>query len=250
MIDLIEYVVVHLKSKRLSAPNAAALVRQLSLHSSSVVASSVLHPLLHRNTSDMSEQRYSSTFTGEEFFLKDHQVRTKGDGVQKMLPGVAYLEMVRAAVEQAWPGRPESKVLELRDTVWARPIVVSEEKQISIALLPKDEEEIEFEVYSGEAEQEIVHCQGRALWSYQPSTARLDVEQLKGRMGQGQMEPGSIYTAFERMGIFYGPAFQGIEAIYQGNGEVLAHLRLRDAAAINWEVYLLHPALLDSALQA
>src|ERR1700739_3684337 len=235
MIDLIEYVVGELKSKRLSATNAAALVRQVSFHSASVVASSVFHPLLHRNTSDLSEQRYTFTFTGEEFFLKDHQVRLKNDRVQKVLPGVAYLEMVRAAVEQAWPGPPESRVLELRDTVWARPIVVSEEKQISIALLPKDEEEIEFEVYSREAEEEIVHCQGRAVWSHQPPTAGLDLDGLKGRMGHGQMEPGSIYPAFERMGIVYGAAFQGIEAIYRGNGEVLAHLRLPEAAARDWE---------------
>src|ERR1700739_1634397 len=219
MIDLIEYVVGELKSKRLSATNAAALVRQVSFHSASVVASSVFHPLLHRNTSDLSEQRYTSTFTGEEFFLKDHQVRLKNDRVQKVLPGVAYLEMVRAAGEQAWP----------------RPIVVSEEKQISIALLPKDEEEIEFEVYSREAEEEIVHCQGRAVWSHQPPTAGLDLDGLKGRMGHGQMEPGSIYPAFERMGIVYGAAFQGIEAIYRGNGEVLAHLRLPEAAARDWE---------------
>src|SRR5262249_44795170 len=65
------------------------------------LASSMLHPLLHTNTSDLSEQRYSSTFTGEEFFLADHQVAG-----QKVLPAVAYLEMARAAIEQAWPAEP------------------------------------------------------------------------------------------------------------------------------------------------
>src|ERR1051325_726298 len=90
MIDLIEYVVGELKSKRLSPTNAAALVRQMSPSASSSVTSLVLHPLLHRNTSDLSEQRYSSTFTGEEFFLRDHQLRIKDDRVQKVLPGVAY----------------------------------------------------------------------------------------------------------------------------------------------------------------
>src|SRR5207244_12063473 len=32
-------------------------------------ATAVLHPLLHSNTSDFSHQSYSSTFSGEEFFL-------------------------------------------------------------------------------------------------------------------------------------------------------------------------------------
>lgn len=50
----------------------------------------ILHPLVHRNTSDFTEQRFSSVFTGTEFFLSDHVVQG-----QKILPGVAYLEMAR-----------------------------------------------------------------------------------------------------------------------------------------------------------
>ena len=84
----------------------------------------LLHPLLHLNTSCLNQQSYRTSFTGDEFFLTDHRVSTEGDSLQKVLPGVAYLEMARAAVEQAWGGRPEGAVLELRQTVWARPIVV------------------------------------------------------------------------------------------------------------------------------
>src|SRR5438093_174446 len=101
------------------------------------VATAVLHPLLHSNTSDLNEQRYRSTFTGEEFFLADHQVKADGRTGQKVLPGVAYLEMARAAIEQALPARPESTVLELHNTVWVQPVIVSrvsESKQVSIAL--------------------------------------------------------------------------------------------------------------------
>ncbi|MCP5053150.1 MAG: hypothetical protein GY940_38640, partial [bacterium] len=79
-----------------------------------------LHPLLHENTSDLSQQCFSSTFTGKEFFLKDHQV--KG---QKVLPGVAYLEMAREAVKRA--SREFSngnRGIRLKNIVWARPIVV------------------------------------------------------------------------------------------------------------------------------
>ena len=35
----------------------------------------VLHPLLHLNTSNFTEQRFSSTFTGREFFLSDHVIK-------------------------------------------------------------------------------------------------------------------------------------------------------------------------------
>src|SRR5439155_5510115 len=51
----------------------------------------VLHPLLHRNTSDLSEQRYTSTFTGDEVFLTEDPI----DG-RRMLLATATLEMARA----------------------------------------------------------------------------------------------------------------------------------------------------------
>src|SRR5262249_13533737 len=108
----------------------------------------VLHPLLHSNTSNLSEQRYSSTFTGEEFFLANHHVAPDEPGNEKTLPGVACCEMARAGIEQAWPRRMEATVLELRNTVWAQPIVVGGNRQISLALLANEQEQIEYEIYS------------------------------------------------------------------------------------------------------
>jgi polyketide synthase PksL len=248
MPDFIEYVVAELKSKRLSKTDAAALVRQFSRRSS-VSAAAVIHPLLHRNTSDLSEQRYSSTFTGEEFFLADHQATVDGRAGQKVLPGVAYLEMARAAVEHAVPSRPESAVLELRNTVWARP-VVDRSQQISIALSANDQEEIDYEIYSREADQVVVHCQGRAVWGREPAPDRLDLERLKGQMGRGQLEPGGVYAMCARMGLIYGPSFQGITTIHLGSGQVLAQLRLPSVVADTSGDYVLHPSLMDGALQA
>src|SRR5439155_15457786 len=108
MFDLIEYVVAELKSKRLSKANAIELIRQFSGRSAGSTAVPVIHPLLHRNTSDLIEQRYTSIFTGEEIFLADHQVKADGHAAQKILPGAAYLEMARAAIEQASPDRPQA----------------------------------------------------------------------------------------------------------------------------------------------
>jgi polyketide synthase PksL len=209
----------------------------------------VLHPLLHCNTSDLSEQRYRSTFTGEEFFLTDHQVRVDGRTGQKMLPAVVYLEMARAAIEHASPARPESTVLELTDTVWAQPIVVSDSRQVSIALLADGNERIDFEIYSEDAGREIVHCQGRGVLSRVPAPVALDIEQLKAQMKQGKLEPDSVY-ACTGMDLVYGPAFRGITAIYRGSGQLLAQLRLPNAVADEAGDYVLHPSLIDGALQA
>ncbi|MGS0740634.1 beta-ketoacyl synthase N-terminal-like domain-containing protein [Glaciimonas sp. GG7] len=55
-----------------------------------------LHPLVHRNTSTLSQQRFSTTLSGEEWFLRDHVVAG-----EKVLPGVAQLEWARAALALA-----------------------------------------------------------------------------------------------------------------------------------------------------
>src|SRR3546814_11069880 len=59
-------------------------------------ASSVLHPLVHENVSTLQQARFTTLLTGAEFFLADHRMQG-----QKILPGVAYLEMVRAAIAHA-----------------------------------------------------------------------------------------------------------------------------------------------------
>ncbi len=211
--------------------------------------SAALHPLLHTNTSDFGQQSYRSTFRGNEFFLVDHQVRT-GDGVRKVLPGVAYLEMARAAIEHALHERSETTVLELRDTVWTRPVVVDGSRQIDIALLTDGDGEIEFEIYSEDGGEEVIHCQGRAILGSQPAPARLDLEQLRASAGDAQLEPGAVYAACARMGLLYGPTFQGIAALHRGGDQVLAQLRLPKSVAETTRDYVLHPSLMDSAVQS
>ncbi|HXH39789.1 MAG TPA: beta-ketoacyl synthase N-terminal-like domain-containing protein, partial [Thermoanaerobaculia bacterium] len=208
-----------------------------------------LHPLLHTNTSDLSEQRYSSTFTGEEFFLADHQVAANGQTGRKVLPGVAYLEMARAAIEDACPARLESTTLELRNIVWAQPIVVTDRTTVSVAL-SADDDHIEYQIYSRTMDDEIVHGQGRAVFSRQPAPAKLDLEQIEGQMGQGRVEPDSVYATCTRMGLTYGPTFRAVSAIRLGNGQLLARLRLPATVTGTSGDYVLHPSLMDGALQA
>jgi acyl transferase domain-containing protein/enoyl-CoA hydratase/carnithine racemase/acyl carrier protein len=218
----------------------------------------VIHPLLHTNTSDLNEQKYSATFTGDEFFLKDHQVRTKertdqASQLQKVLPGAAYLEMARAAIEQAAPIRQGASVLELRNVVWLQPIVVSEDKQVSIALLARDpagqpDQRIDFEVYTRD---DHIHCQGRCSFSSEEAAPdRLDAAKLKASMRRGRWSAEAIYAAFARMGLDYGPAHRSIAAIETGDRQLLAHLMLPQALAAGQQDYVLHPSLMDGALQA
>jgi len=61
-----------------------------------IVPAGDLHPLVQRNVSSLGRQRFTSIFGGDEFFLRDHVVNG-----EKVLSGVCYLEMARAALTQS-----------------------------------------------------------------------------------------------------------------------------------------------------
>ncbi|MEM9214078.1 MAG: SDR family NAD(P)-dependent oxidoreductase [Cyanobacteria bacterium P01_F01_bin.150] len=234
-----------------------------------------LHPLLHRNTSVLGQQRFSSTFSGAEFFLADHQVQG-----QKILPGVAYLEMARAAVIQA-TSLDDSSVIKLKNIIWQHPLVIGDQpvddqpvddqvvtdpkRIVSIDLVAQKDTQIRFDVHTGhglEANQygSIIHCQGIAIWENTISKIAvsagrepeivLDLDDLQEKICQHHFSPEQCYQTFQEMGIEYGEAHRGISAVYVGNNQLLAELTLPDSLWNRHEQFVLHPSLLDSALQA
>jgi polyketide synthase PksN len=214
-----------------------------------------IHPLLHQNTSTLAEQRFTSVFTGNEPFLSDHVVRG-----ERVLPGVACLEMARAAVAHG-TGIPEPGPMgiRLKNVVWSMPIAVRKEAaQIYIGLFPEGNKQIAFEIYSespGLREDPVVHSQGIAVlppdsergWGRVPA---LDLDSIQAECSEDRFSGAECYEAFHEIGMDYGPAHQGIEELRVGKGRVLAKLLLPASLIHAQEQYVLHPTLMDAALQA
>ncbi|MEY9969559.1 acyl transferase domain-containing protein/thioesterase domain-containing protein/acyl carrier protein [Streptacidiphilus sp. MAP12-16] len=57
-----------------------------------------------------------------------------------------------------------------------------------------------------------------------------------------------LYARFDALGFSYGPAFQGLRAVWRRDGELFAELALPEESAGQAAAFGLHPALLDSAL--
>ena len=116
-----------------------------------VVEESRLHPLLHRNESTLKVQRYGSQFTGEEIVFRDHRVSG-----QKLFPGAASLELALAGAILAL----ENSNVGLRQVVWTRPIVASENGVgLKLELRPETDGRVSFELQSPSGE---AHVSGRA----------------------------------------------------------------------------------------
>ncbi len=209
-----------------------------------------LHPLVHRNTSNVSELKFSSLFTGEEFFLNDHQV--KGE---KVLPGVAYLEMAQEAIKQV-VGKfsNDSQIIQLKNIAWIKPIVVGDEfQEVNINLFPEDNGEISYEIYTDNPNSEDeynVHSQGVVILTSFDKPKPLNISDLEAKLNHRGISPKECYEAFNAIGLDYGPAHQGLEKVYIGDNEVLAKVTLPASVSETKERFTLHPSILDSALQA
>ncbi|TAL50494.1 MAG: SDR family NAD(P)-dependent oxidoreductase, partial [Methylovulum sp.] len=215
--------------------------------------SAYLHPLLHQNTSDLIAQRYSSVFTGQEFFIADHQVQGR-----KLLPGVAYLEMARAAAEQATGylrhSAHEPMRVRLQNIAWTQPLIVDDgAKTVHIAVHAEQDGQIHYEIYTEADDVQqapVVHSQGAVSFIPDDQGITLNLPELQATISEQRFDGAQCYAAFAAMGIVYGPGHQGIETVYVENRQVLAKLALPDAVAATLEHHVLHPGLLDSALQA
>jgi acyl transferase domain-containing protein/SAM-dependent methyltransferase/acyl carrier protein len=207
-------------------------------------ASAMLHPLLHSNTSDFEAQRFTSTFSGAEFFLADHLVQGS-----KVLPGVAHLEMALQALRRA-SRTQDAGTVHLRDVVWMRPVVVGDRsEQVHIGLTPLGDTRIGYEIVAdapGDRAGTPVFSQGVGLLDLSCDTDSVRLGAVRAEctaLVSGQ----EYYGMLERMGLVYGPRFQSVQSVQVGTRVAVARLVLPAGAE---GPYALNPSMMDGALQA
>ncbi|MCP5007046.1 MAG: hypothetical protein GY941_24345, partial [Planctomycetes bacterium] len=123
---------------------------------------------------------------------------------------------------------------------------------VHIGLFGDDSGQIQYEVYteSDNEEELIVHSQGVAEFKEKEETSPLDVQELQSQMNQGTLNAQRCYEAFKEMGMDYGEGHRGILEIYQGEKQLLARLSLPSSLKDTQSEYVLHPSLMDAALQS
>lgn len=194
-----------------------------------------LHPLLHANTSNIREIKFTSIFNGSEVFLRDHVVRGK-----KVLPGVAYLEMLRAAGELS-----VGKVTRFRNLLWLNPISVeTDTKEIHISLF-EEKDGIGYEVYSNSVDgnDEIIHGQGTLCVAELNPPPVYDVPGIMARLGN-KSTAKDCYDFYERLGLSLGNTYKGIDTLFYSEEESLSKISIAKDSQYGWQL-----GLLDSTFQ-
>ncbi|MCP4130783.1 MAG: SDR family NAD(P)-dependent oxidoreductase [bacterium] len=202
-----------------------------------------LHPLIHRNISTVTEVKFTTRLSGNEFYLRDHVVNG-----QKVLPGAAYIELARAAAEIA--GERETRVL--KNIVWAIPVtVIDTSVDLFINLYP-EHDLVDYEMHTkGVDNERVIHSQGRVLTGVPAEEADpgfIDIAAIRKRCSSLR-EVDRFYELYRERGLDYGPAFQPIRELVCGPREALSFLVLPRLLVTDMSKFILHPTLIDGALQ-
>ncbi len=174
-------------------------------------------------------------------WIGDHAI----EGVP-VLPAAGILEMACAAARGQWPDAP---VLELRDLEVRRPLPFDKGRMREVRAVIGSEEG-DWELASRvrlSNEPFTVHAVGRlGAETDTRRTLRLSVSGPTRR----RIDQQTLYDLARLAGLDYGPQFRTVSLIeITGPDAAVAHLDLSPLAE-DVEPYLVHPALLDGALQA
>jgi acyl transferase domain-containing protein len=196
------------------------------------------HPLLGKSMSTQEGARFTTSLSGEEFFVRDHVIQGN-----RLLPGAVSLEMARAGAALVLGA---AGVRGVRQVSWTRPVVVSGPREISLHLRGGGAFEITMDGEQGARE----HARGQLLvGEARPVPGSVDLQALWRRCPDRR--PGAEwYEIMRRGGSEYGPDLRVIEELAHDGRESISRLRLPAGLQAHHGDFVLHPALLDGAIQS
>jgi acyl transferase domain-containing protein len=207
----------------------------------------VRHPLFHRCIIESPEKEiYVCHFSAaNHWVLDEHRLMDKA-----MLPGTAYLEIVRAVFEPHTQDNP----VEIEEIYFLTPLVLEdgEEKEVRI-ILEKQEERFEFIIISRsnsrnsfDAGQWQEHARGKLAVVEKELPVTRDIGEFEQLWTPAPpFEPAKRPTRTNPL--VFGPRWNNrIRTAYRAN-EAIAELELPTPYHKDIDSYKLHPALMDTA---
>jgi len=206
-------------------------------------------PLLQQLVPGDEQVLVHNRFTGQEFFLRDHQVHGAA-----VLPAAAYLETLVQALGQIIPATASAPALEISDVVWLRPVMPAQgQHEVSLHLRrePAATDPLWRAEFSSKADALVPVKHAQAKGRRLSGTGMTALPDLCYPAAQWQeVAVQQCYQQFRQAGFDYGEAHQTIRLLAQQPDQLLARLELPPSLQAEAAGFQLHPAVLDGALQA
>jgi polyketide synthase PksL len=203
-----------------------------------------LHPLISCNSSTLKEVSFTSSLSDTAFYAVDHKVDQ-----ERIFPGVGFLEM--ACISGNIAG--EQRVRKIKDIVWIQPLLFRNGPQTLRTNLKQLGDCVEYVISSLDDDNEtLIHSEGRLVfnetWAVPANTEDVSLEALKAQCATAE-DGAAYYNKFRNHGFDYGSSFQTIEEIYVNDSFALSRLKIVDHLKGEFGQFILHPSLMDGALQ-
>ncbi len=220
---------------------------QASAHQSATASQyrELAHPLFDRFMVDEhGAEVYATRITGNKrWVLTEHRVAGK-----PTLPGTAYLELARAAFEAHLA---TVAAVELRDVSFRSPLIAAEdaEPELRTILRPTGKgDECEFTIESRPSPERNwqTHASGRIGSIPSPPMVRHDIERLVHDTPQ-QLNLAEQTMTTKQRPMEFGPRWNNLLQARFGRGRGLALIQHPRTLESDLDVFMLHPAILDSA---
>jgi acyl transferase domain-containing protein len=204
---------------------------------------------------------FTSVFTGRELFLADHIIQEK-----KILPGMAYLEIARAAIANSVTVS-ENQIIVLSDSIFVSALVITEKRSVEVKVYPGAKGEFGVEVSTDQG----VHFQTKAVIQNKNtiknkntiqnkntsqnkqertdshfSPIRLDIARLQQQCTNNGPTKQAFYASFKERGVNLGPSHRGVEDIKLGQDCAFVKISLPGSSQRG---AALDPGMLDSVIQ-
>ncbi len=209
-------------------------------------ANSRLHPLLVQRLRSplLKETVFASELTADwPSFLVDHQIQGT-----PLLPATAYVEMLLAAATLAFGERPST----ITHLLIQRGLPLSDEPvQVQVALTPPDNGTATGRIYSYDAARDDwqLHAEGQLQMGAEDAASPLiSLADVQAKCAT-ELSAADNYARLRQRGSGFGPTFQGVVRLWQGDNQALGQIVRPEALADEVAAYHLHPALLDAGLQ-
>jgi myxalamid-type polyketide synthase MxaB len=200
------------------------------------------HPLLERRLhTPLQDVLFETRLDPRRHsYLSQHVVHQ-----EVVVPTTVYLEVVSAAVRE-WAGSDSTclEVVLIHEAVRLPPAG----RTIQIVLSPNGAAAGQFRLFSLEDDDQWkLAVSGRFSTTAETRNGSAD-EELTGMTGGDHVDTGAFYAACARLGLQFGPAFQGLDQIRCRDQEAIGQVAL-PASAGSASGYRLHPASFDACLQ-
>ncbi|MBF0396574.1 MAG: SDR family NAD(P)-dependent oxidoreductase [Desulfobacterales bacterium] len=178
---------------------------------------------------------FKKVLTINDLIVSDHTVLN-----QQILPGACYVEMAyQAALKIKQKGR-----FKISNITWLNPLVVDENKEVKI-FIKQDKENISFNVESSN----IVHAKGSIhIENVEQPKDNVSIEDIKHRCAI-ELSKDELYNTYMQIGINYGNYFRCVSKVWGNDKEALSLIVLTPLYERELNIYTVHPAILDSAMQ-